>query len=246
MAASQVGGGFQAGLFASLGFEPILAPTVLFGRHPGLGAPGGGPVTDAIFEGLLAGIAAAGAFAGLSAIITGYFVSAGQVAIATRAIEAIRAASPDVWVVVDPVMGDEGTGLYLHAGAARGLASDLVTRADLLAPNAWELARLSGLAVTDPKSALAAARRLRRPVLASSIDLGDAIGVAFVAGTEAWLASHRRYPNAPKGTGDLLVARYVAECLAGAAPPDALANAVAVVAEAVAGVPVEVRLEALS
>ena len=45
VAASRVGGGAQALAFARLGIEPILVPTVTFGRHPGWGPPGGGPVT---------------------------------------------------------------------------------------------------------------------------------------------------------------------------------------------------------
>jgi pyridoxine kinase len=240
-----VGGGYQAATLAALGFDPILAPTVLFGRHPGLGAPGGGAVDDALFEDLLGGIAASGVFADLSAVICGYFASAGQVEIAARTVDDIRTVNPGVWVVVDPIMGDDGKGLYVKAETAVALTTELIGRADLVAPNEWELARLSGMAVVDPPSAVRAARRLGRPVLASSIIAGDLIGVVFADHQAAWLATHTRLPSAPKGTGDLLTARFVAETLAGAPPGDALAISVGVVAEAVGGASLEVHLETL-
>jgi pyridoxine kinase len=49
VAASPVGGGAQAAALARLGIETALVPTVLFGRHPGLGPPGGGPVPQEVF-----------------------------------------------------------------------------------------------------------------------------------------------------------------------------------------------------
>jgi pyridoxal/pyridoxine/pyridoxamine kinase len=43
VAASRVGGGGQQYALAAFGIDPVLVPTVVFGRHPGKGAPGGGP-----------------------------------------------------------------------------------------------------------------------------------------------------------------------------------------------------------
>ena len=67
VAASRVGGSAQALALARLGIEPVLAPTVLFGRHPGHGPPGGAAVAAEIFEGVLAGIEAQGLFGALDA-----------------------------------------------------------------------------------------------------------------------------------------------------------------------------------
>ena len=38
--------------------DPMVVPTVLFGRHPGWGAPGGAHVPIEAFEGMLDGIEA--------------------------------------------------------------------------------------------------------------------------------------------------------------------------------------------
>jgi len=233
VASSRVGGGAQALALARLGIEPILIPTVLFGRHPGHGPPGGAAVDAGTFEAMLGGVEAHGLFAQLDAVITGHFSSAEQVAIAADALSRVRAAAPKARLIVDPVMGDEGKGLYVKEAVAEAVAGLLVPRADVVAPNAWELARLTGLPVIDPQTALVAARRLGRPVLASSIHCGDEIGVLYVNGEDAWLAAHAPVQAAPKGTGDLLTALFTAALIGGFSAPDALGLAVGGVADAV-------------
>ena len=56
VASSGVGGFAQSLVLSALGHEPVLAPTVLFGRHPGLGPPGGAAVAADVFEGVLEGV----------------------------------------------------------------------------------------------------------------------------------------------------------------------------------------------
>lgn len=226
VASSAVGGSVQAATFAREGIEAVFAPTVLFGRHPGLGAPGGGPVDAAIFAQMLEGVAANGVFEHLDAVVAGYFASAEQVAAAARTIDAVRAVNSGVRIIVDPIMGDRGVGLYVGAAVAEALAADLVTRADLIAPNAWELERLTGLSVSDPGSALAAARASGGRVLVSSVDVGADIGVVYADDREAWLAVHRRADYAPNGTGDLLIALFASALLRGMPTVEALDFAV--------------------
>src|SRR5580698_942864 len=90
VAASRVGGGAQALALARLGIEPILVPTVILGRHPGHGPPGGAALEPEMFESVLGGVEASGAFVGLDAVITGHFSSAAQVASAVEALERVR------------------------------------------------------------------------------------------------------------------------------------------------------------
>jgi pyridoxine kinase len=246
VAASPVGGGAQVAALAALEIEAILAPTVLFGRHPGLGPPGGGAVSVDMFEDVLEGIAATGAYAALEAVITGYFADPAQVAAAARTIEAVRAVNPKALIVVDPIMGDDGKGLYVKGPVAAALAADLVPRADLLTPNAWELGRLTGRVVATPGDALAAARDLGRAVLVSSVPVGRSIGVLWADEKEAWLACHRRAPSAPNGTGDLLTCLFVAALIGGASPADALETAVSDVASQVLGRDTEISVEAVA
>jgi pyridoxine kinase len=245
VASSPVGGGAQALALGRLDVESVLAPTVLLGRHPGLGAPGGGTVDVTLFESLLAGIEANGVFGAAEAVICGYFADPAQVALAGRAIDAVRAAHASAMIVVDPIMGDSGGGLYVKPEVARALADALVPRADLVTPNAWELGRLTGRVIATPADALAGARDLGRAALVSSIPVGRAIGVLWADREEAWLAVHSRSPIDPKGAGDLLTALFTAALLGGATPADALETAVSDVAASVLGGDVAISLEAL-
>ena len=234
VAASRVGGGAQAMAMARLGIEPVLVPTVVFGRHPGHGPPGGAPVDAETFESALGGVAAQGAFASVDAVIAGYFASAEQVAIAAEALSRVKAASPGAWLVVDPIMGDEETGLYVREPVAEAIAAELVHTADILAPNAWELGRLAGRPIRDASSAIAGAKSIGRDVIVSSVREDGAIGALYAGGGEAWLATHAASAVAPKGAGDLLTAVFVAALARGLAPGEALGFAVGAVAEGVA------------
>jgi pyridoxine kinase len=236
VAASRVGGGAQALALARLGIEPILAPTVLYGRHPGHGAPGGAAVSPETLASVLTGIEAQGTFAALDAVITGYFATPEQVAVAVDRLQRIKAAAPAAQIVVDPIMGDDGAP-YVREAVAEAISLHVVPRADLVCPNTWELAHLTGVAVNDPATAMTAARALGRPTLVSSIPCDADIGVLYVdARWGAWIARHGRSPVAPRGTGDLLTAYFTAALVhRRAAPQDALSLAVSVVADIVAG-----------
>lgn len=232
VASSRVGGGAQALALARLGIEPILVPTTLLGRHPGWGAPGGGAVDAATMRAMLEAIEAQGLFAKLDAVITGYFSTPEQVSVAARALDAVRAASPQAGLVVDPIMGDDG-GLYVSEAVAEALVAELLPRADLIAPNAWELSRLSGCTVIDAASAAFAARIVRKPTLVSSIAAPDGVGVVYADAAGAVLVSHGRVTKAPNGTGDLLTALFTGALALDLDPTAALLAATSGVAEAV-------------
>ena len=234
VAASRVGGGAQALALARLGLEPILAPTVQFGRHPGYGSPGGKAVEAETMASMLRAIEAQGHFARLAAVITGYFATADQVAVAADVIAKVRVGSPEAMIVVDPIMGDAERGLYVREAVANAIEQQLVPAADLIAPNAWELGRLADTPIGDAQAALGAAREVGRPALVSSVPAGREIGALYVDAAGAWLARHARTETAPKGAGDLLTALFTVARLAGAGPRAALAAAVGGVAEAVA------------
>lgn len=239
VASSRVGGEAQALALAQFKIDPVLAPTVLYGRHPGWGAPGGGGVPIDMFESLLDGIEANGVLANADLVITGYFTSAAQVRAAARAIDAVRAAPREEGarkplIVIDPTMGDSGKGLYVHPDVPAAIGSELVRRADFVTPNAWELERLTGTTAKDPASAVNAARLLGRPTLVSSVERAKEIGVVYADRSEAWFAAHARSPQAPNGAGDLLTALFAAALIEGQPVSYALARAVGGVAETVA------------
>lgn len=240
VAGSQVGATAQAAALAPFAIDAMVVPTVLFGRHPGWGAPGGAATPLETFEGMLEGIAANGLFGLTDLVITGYFASPAQVEAAARAIDAVRAAPRDgafataPTIIVDPTVGDEGKGLYVPAETAEAIRALLIPRADLIACNAWELQWLTGAEAREPAAALRAARQLGKPVLVSSVRRGDEIGAVMATADEAWLALHAQIDKAPNGTGDLLTALYAAAVVEGQTLSHGLARAVGGVAETVA------------
>ena len=154
VAASRVGGGIAPYVLGPMKVDPVHVPTCLFGRHPGWGPPGGGAVAADTMAKMLEGVEANNLFGLMDAVVTGHFSAPDQVAVACAAIDRIRAtprreshehfpAKPIV--IIDPVMGDEAPGLYIKQETAAALVADLVPRADILAPNLWEFARLTGI-----------------------------------------------------------------------------------------------------
>jgi pyridoxine kinase len=234
VAASRIGGAAQQFVLAAHGIDPMLAPTVMFGRSPAEG--GVGAVTDAeVFRRMLDEVEADALFGEIDLVITGYFASAAQVAVAADLLGRLRAADgPRPMVVVDPILGDSPKGLYVDAEAAQAVADQLVHLADWITPNLWELERLSGRAIGSVDAAIAAARALGRPALVTSAPAGDGeVGLLLVEPQAAVLFAHRRLAAAPSGTGDLVTASFGAGLVEGLTPWAAAERAARAVCEAV-------------
>ena len=214
VSASMVGGGVSQRVLNAAGVDTMLVPTVLYGRHPGWGEPGGGLVEQAQFESVISGISDQGLLDITDVVLTGYFADVGQVfdtaAVidvvrkGTRSNRGVRAFADEPIVVVDPILGDAPGGLYVSPAIAAAIKDQLISRADLVTPNAFELGHISGRQLTDLASMVRAARSLERPVLVSSLPRHGQIGVLYVDAGEAWLVTHDRVPKAPNGTGDVL------------------------------------------
>jgi len=239
VAGSQVGASAQASALVQFRIESMIVPTVLYGRHPGWGIPGGAPVPIEVFEGMLDGIEANGLFGQVDLVITGYFATPAQARAAARVIDAVReaprqgATARKPVVVVDPTMGDAGKGLYIPTETADEIIADLIPRADVVACNAWELQKLTGTDSRDPVAAMKAARLLGKTTLVSSVQRGAEIGAVLADKKEAWLAAHAKADRSPNGTGDLLTALYAASILEGQTFSYGLARAVGGVAETI-------------
>lgn len=240
VAGSQVGATAQATALAQFRIDSMVVPTVLYGRHPGWGIPGGAPVPIEVFEGMMDGIEANGLFGLVDLVITGYFATAAQVRAAARVVDAVResprpngAATRRPTVIVDPTMGDAGKGLYVPTETADAIVADLIPRADVVACNSWELQKLTGTDARDPQNAMRAARLLGKITLVSSVHRGAEIGAVLADKKEAWLAAHAKAERSPNGTGDLLTALYAASILEGQTFSYGLARAVGGVAETV-------------
>ncbi|MCR5878181.1 PfkB family carbohydrate kinase [Phenylobacterium sp. J367] len=221
VAASRIGGAAQQYVLAQHKIDPVLAPTVMFGRNPARGAEG--QVTSPeVFRRMLGDIEADALFGLVDLVITGHFSLPEQVEIAAGVLERVRAANREgafagrPTVVVDPIMGDEPKGLYVRPEVAAAVAERLVPIADWITPNVWELSQLVGRHVVDAADAAAAARELGKCALITSVPAGDdRIGLLYVDEVSATLFSHPRLERAPSGTGDLVTASFGAGLVEG-------------------------------
>jgi pyridoxine kinase len=214
----------------SLGLTVLGLPTVLLSNHPGHGAPVRQAVAAGTLEAMLERLAGHGWLDGLAGVMTGYFVDEAQVEVAAEAIARLKGANSGLVYLCDPVMGDDGPGLYVPETVAGAIRARLLPLADVIAPNRFELAWLTGAEVTGPASAARAARGLARRCLATSIPLGeDRIANLLVGGGTGWMVETRRRAHAPHGTGDLLSGLFLSHVLRGRAGGEALALSVGTV-----------------
>jgi pyridoxine kinase len=215
-----------------LGHEVIGLPTVLLSNHPGHKMAAGERVSPELLQRLLVALDANGWLGEVDAVMTGYLPSVEHVQFAVEAIGLVKARAGSVRVLVDPIMGDEGKGLYIAADAAAAVRDDLVGLADVVTPNAFELGWLTGAPVGRAVEAMSAAEKLVADVVLVTSVPADANALDTVLAPKqgrAVACRVQRQSRVPNGTGDFLAGLYLGhELKLGAArASEALALAVA-------------------
>lgn len=219
-----------------LGHEVWPLPTVVLSNHPGHPTVAGTRIAPATLLAMVRALGANGWLGEIDAVSTGYLPTADHVAAAAEAIKIVRAARPNTLVLVDPVLGDDPKGLYVDEAAARAVRDKLLPLASIATPNRFELAWLSGRAVTDAGNAAAAAQALGvRTVVATSVPGAEGHLINLLCTSEGCLEiAVPKQISAPHGTGDLLAALFLGRILGGASASLALRAGVADVQAAIA------------
>lgn len=219
VAGSPVGGSVTTRVLIEAGFDAQHVPSVIFGRHPGLGAPGGGAVPDDVFAGALDGLNATNPQP--RAILTGYFASTEQVISAAEFIRSIRQSDPDVLVVVDPILGDgvpdaSDNGLYIPRSVATSIRDHLVPLADLITPNAYEFSWLTGAPVINENAAQKSVAAWPSNIVVTSVPGSNQHLVTIgknSSGVMRHTAQHRA--GVDHGVGDLFAGLMLRSILSG-------------------------------
>jgi pyridoxine kinase len=193
------------------GHEVLAVPTIVLSNHPGHGKPAGFRTTPADLAAILD---RATSFAAIDAVMTGYFAGPEQVAEAARTIAALRGRNSELYVLIDPVIGD-GTSLYVPEPVAEAIRDRLLPLASCLTPNRFELEWLTGWLAGTIADAISAARSLNIPeVLATSIPAGETqLATLIVTADDYGQQLRPLKPQVPHGTGDFLAGAYLAERL---------------------------------
>jgi pyridoxine kinase len=205
-----------------LGFDVFPLNTVQLAHHPGYGAWRGHASGPEQLDEILSGLEERGVLGRCAAVLSGYLGDPAVAGVVRRAVGAVRAARPGAVYLCDPVIGDDGPGVFVGAGVAAAIGEHLVPLADIVVPNRFELAHLTGLRIDSLADALVAAAALRargpRLVVATGLRLPDRVGELAVladAADEAWLVATPDLPLAiGGGTGDAFAALFLGHFLA--------------------------------
>ncbi|MGQ0455871.1 MAG: PfkB family carbohydrate kinase [Hyphomicrobium sp.] len=211
-------------VFDAAGVEVIAVPTIILSSHLGHAHCAGRELAADDIDAMRAALERDGALAGVDAVMTGFMPTAAHVSLARRAIDTVRRLNPEAIALVDPIMGDDPEGLYVNDDVAAAIGAELIAAADVLTPNRFELARLSGRPVNDVESAKTAMAELRPPMIAAtSIPDGEgslATLLRHAGGVE--VVRKPRLATAAHGTGDLFAALLLIGILNKRSASDAL------------------------
>lgn len=216
----------------ALGHETIALPTVVLSNHPGHPASAGTNIAVETLDAMLDAIWRNGWMDDVSAVITGYLPTPGHVGLAISTLDRLGERKR-VLVICDPVLGDDGPGVYIDPLAAALIRDRLAPLADVLTPNRFEAGWLTGtrpmtlVEVTDAAVALAGARSGRRLVAVTSAasDAGHVTNL-LVDGEIRLRADVPWVAGVPHGTGDLFAALFAGHLLDGESGTAAFARAV--------------------
>ncbi|MGF1658514.1 MAG: pyridoxal kinase [Rubrimonas sp.] len=230
--------GAQAATFPlqRLGFDVWALPTTLLSAHAATPGMRGRRLPAAEISALGEGVRAHGGLAQVAAVLLGYLGSAEAASVAFDLAEACAAPALRF---LDPVLGDDGPGLYLPEAVGEAYLARGLKIAQVAAPNRFELGWLTGRDVATLEGCVAAAQALRAmgpaTVFVTSAPASPgATGVLAVDGAGAWLAETPLVPHRAAGAGDMCSALLLAHLLDGAASAEAAARAAASVGAVVA------------
>ncbi len=220
-----------------LGAEVWPIDTVQFSNHPGYGSHTGAATPPDTIRALIDGIEARGVLPTCDALLSGYIGDPGTGAAILHAATRLRAHNPAALWCCDPVIGDDGPGVYVRPGIAPFFAAEAVPAADILTPNQFELAALTGQDCSTQDAAVTAMQALRarmrqagpRIVLVTSLrtqQTPDGALDLLCAGPHG-LHQLRTplLPIATNGAGDAIAALFLFHVLRTGAPAAAMASA---------------------
>ncbi|WP_027526792.1 pyridoxal kinase [Bradyrhizobium sp. Ec3.3] len=216
------------------GVDVAAVPTTLLSNHPRYPTLRGRVLDAELVADLLLGVEERGLIERASVLVTGYLGSTANAKAIADFVERALRRNPNLIYLCDPVIGDDGN-VYVADGILDVIRKRLVPAATFITPNQFELEQLSGIAVKDASSLLAAASAAiaahgPKGVIATGCTLVDTqagqVETILCQGEKLSRFATARLPIRPCGTGDLLSGLVAAGLAKGATVETAVRLAV--------------------
>lgn len=223
-----------------MGYEVWAVNTVQFSNHTGYGVWKGMILPPDHLNEVVQGIADRGVLGECDAVLSGYMGSGGTAEAILSALAKVRELNPKALYCCDPVIGDEGRGIFVRPEIPGVFKEQVLPQADIITPNQFELEVLTHQEVKTLSDILKAVHILRQQIhqdgpriviVTSMLHEGapaDSIETLAVSDEGAWLVSTPRIPLDPprNGTGDAIAALFLGHYLKTQNIESSLENAV--------------------
>lgn len=204
-----------------LGAEVWAINTVQFSNHTGYGAWRGTVLPPEVIRDLVTGIEERGVLPRCDALLSGYLGDPQVAEAVLHARARLAQANPAAIYCADPVIGDEGRGIYVRPGVAELIRDRILPAADILTPNLFELKYLTGMpcgSLAEVKAAVMAlqARGPRRVLVTSLRTAETPAGALDMLVADGALFHRLRAPLLPlavNGAGDAVAALFLVHAL---------------------------------
>lgn len=206
-----------------MGFNVWPINTVMFSNHTGYDTWKGPVFQPETLLDVVEGIEQLNVMSQCQAVLSGYMGDPAVADVILKAVDTVKKENPNALYCCDPVMGDRDTGLYVNHQIPDFFRDRLLTKADILTPNHFELELLSGQTIQNQREALVAARSLLslgpKIVLITSLIFpdsdSDSIEMMVVSDNEAWLVKTPllHFNSIISGCGDATSALFLAKYL---------------------------------
>ncbi len=221
VAYGHVGNGAAVFPLQRLGIEVWPIHTVQFSNHTGYETWKGRVFDAGEVRDILDGIEQRGVLGACDGVLSGYIGSAATGEAILDAVARVKRANPAALYCCDPVIGDDGRGVFVQPDIPRLMKERALAAADLATPNHFELQHLTRRDARSHEDLRAALKELHglgpRIILITSAQTDDTpMGSLDLVASDKDRISRLRTPRLrcfANGAGDLIAALFLAHYL---------------------------------